>query len=38
MHYLEQRERVRKFEEHTRGPLGPDAGHVLARIIKGMMS
>jgi hypothetical protein len=38
MHYLEQRERVRKFEEHTRGPLDSDAGRVLARIIKGMMS
>jgi len=38
LHYLEQRERVRKFEEHTRGPLDPDAGRVLARIIKGMMS
>jgi hypothetical protein len=37
MHYLEQKERVQRFEEHTRGPLDRDAGHVLAGIIKNMM-
>ena len=36
LHYLEQKDRVRKFEEHIRGPLSGDAGHVLARIIKEM--
>jgi hypothetical protein len=34
MHYLEQKERVQRFEEHTRGPLDQDAGRVLAGIIK----
>ncbi len=36
LHYLEQRDRVRRFEEHTRGPFGKDAGHILARITKEM--
>jgi hypothetical protein len=36
LHYLEQRDRVRRFEEHTRGPLSKDAGHILARIVKEM--
>ncbi len=36
LHYVEQRDRVRKFEEHTRGPLSKDAGQVLARIIEEM--
>jgi hypothetical protein len=36
LHYLEQRDRVHRFEEHTRGPLSKDAGHILARIIKEM--
>ena len=36
LHYLEQKDRVRRFDEHTRGPLGKDAGHILARIIKEM--
>ncbi len=36
VHYLEQKERIRKFEEHTRDPLDRDAGRVLARIIKEM--
>jgi hypothetical protein len=36
VHYLEQKERVRKFEEHTRSPLDRDAGRVLAGIIKNM--
>ena len=36
LHYLEQRDRVHRFEEHTHGPLSKDAGHILARIIKEM--
>jgi hypothetical protein len=38
MHYLEQKERVRNFEEHTRGPLSSDAARVLAGIIRNMAS
>jgi hypothetical protein len=34
MHYLEQKDRVQKFEEHTRSPLSREASHVLAGIIK----
>ena len=37
LHYLEQKERIRKFEEHTRGPLTLGAGRVLARIVNEMM-
>jgi hypothetical protein len=37
VHYLEQKERVQRFEEHTRGPLDPNAYRVLAGIIKQMM-
>ena len=36
LHYLEQKNRVRRFEEHTRGPLSKDAGLVLSRILKEM--
>jgi hypothetical protein len=36
LHYLEQRDRVRRFEEHARNPLTKEAGHILARIIKEM--
>jgi hypothetical protein len=36
LHYLEQRDRVRRFEEHTRNPLTKEAGHILARMIKEM--
>jgi macrodomain Ter protein organizer (MatP/YcbG family) len=36
LYYLEQRDRVRRFEEHTHAPLSKDASHVLARIIKEM--
>jgi hypothetical protein len=36
LHYLQQRDRVRRFEEHTRGPLSKDAGHILARMLKEM--
>jgi hypothetical protein len=36
LHYLEQRDRVRRFEEHTGGSLSKEAGHILARIIKEM--
>ena len=38
VHYLEQKERVRKFEDHTRGSIDGDAGRVLARIINEMMA
>ena len=37
MHYLEQKERVQRFEEHTRGPLNRNAGRVLAGIVKSIM-
>ena len=36
LHYLEQKERVHNFEEHTRGPLSADAARILAGIVKGM--
>jgi hypothetical protein len=36
LHYLEQKERVRNFEEHTRGPLSADAARVLTGIIRNM--
>lgn len=35
-HYLEQKERVRRFEQATQGPIDPEAGRTLARIIEGM--
>ena len=38
VHCLEQKDRVRRFEEHTRGPLDKDAGRVLAGIVKDMMA
>ena len=34
LHYIEQKDRVTKFQQHTNGPLGRDAGHILAAIIK----
>jgi hypothetical protein len=37
-HYLEQKERVRNFEEHTRGPLSSETRHMLAGIIKDMVA
>lgn len=36
VHYLEQKERVRNFEEHTRGPLDNHASRILAGIVKEM--
>jgi hypothetical protein len=36
LHYLEQKERVRNFDEHTRGALDNDASRILAGIIKEM--
>jgi hypothetical protein len=36
MHYLEQKERVHNFEEHTRGPLSADAARILAGIVRNM--
>jgi hypothetical protein len=35
-HYLEQKERVRRFEQATRGPLDREAGRTLAHLIEGM--
>ena len=35
-HYLEQKERVRRFEDATRGPLDREAARALARLIEGM--
>jgi hypothetical protein len=37
-HYLEQRERVRRFEEATRGPIDREAGRVLAKILNDMVA
>jgi len=37
-HYLESRERVRKFEESTRGAIDPDTARALATIIEGMVA
>ncbi len=37
-HYLELRERVRKFEEATRGVIDRDTGRALATIIEGMVA
>jgi len=34
LHYIEQKDRVTKFQQHTNGPLSRDAGHILAGIIK----
>ena len=36
LRYLEQKERVHNFEEHTRGPLSVDAARILAGIVKNM--
>ncbi len=36
VHYLEQKERVRNFEEHTRGALSSDTRRMLTGIIKDM--
>jgi len=36
VHYLEQKERVRNFEEHTNGELGRDTRRMLTGIIKDM--
>jgi hypothetical protein len=36
VHYLEQKERVRNFEEHTRGALSRDTRRMLTGIIKDM--
>jgi hypothetical protein len=37
-HYLEQKERVRKFQEATRGPIDAASGKMLANIIRKMMT
>jgi hypothetical protein len=34
VHYLEQKERIRHFEEATRGPIDREAGRLLANIIR----
>jgi hypothetical protein len=36
LHYLEQKERVRNFEQHTQGPLSAEAARILAGIVKGL--
>lgn len=36
LYYLEQKERVHNFEEHTRGPLSADAARILAGIVRNM--
>ena len=35
-HYLEQKERVRRFEQATQGPIDREAGRALAGIIESM--
>jgi hypothetical protein len=37
-HYLESRERVRKFEEATKGAIDGDTARALAGIIEGMLA
>jgi hypothetical protein len=37
-YYLEQKERVRKFEDATRGGIDRETGRTLAGIIRGIMS
>ena len=37
LHYLEQSDRVRRFEEHIHGPLSKEASKILARIVKEMV-
>src|SRR6266851_6222738 len=37
-HYLESRERVRKFEESTKGAIDRDTARALATIIEGMVA
>jgi hypothetical protein len=37
-HYLEQRERVRRFEEATRGVIDREEGRVLAKILNDMIA
>jgi hypothetical protein len=37
-HYLEARERVRKFEESTKGAIDRDTARALATIIEGMVA
>ena len=34
--YLDKKERVRNFDEHTRGPLSSDTRHMLAGIVEDM--
>jgi hypothetical protein len=38
MHYLEQKQRVKNFEEHMRDPLSDTTRHLLAGIITRMAS
>jgi hypothetical protein len=37
VHYLEQKQRVRNFDEHTRGPLSADARRMLSGAIRDMV-
>jgi hypothetical protein len=38
LHYLEQKERVRKFEEATKDGIDGEAGKALARIVRSILS
>lgn len=38
VHYLEQKERVKNFDEHVRPPLDSDARHMLAQVIQDLAS
>jgi hypothetical protein len=38
VHYLEQRERVKNFEEHVRQPLSSDARRMLVQVIHDLAS
>jgi len=38
VHYLEQKERVKNFDEHVRPPLDSDARRMLARVIEDLAS
>jgi hypothetical protein len=38
VHYLEQKERVKNFDEHVRPRLDSDARHMLAQVIQDLAS
>jgi hypothetical protein len=37
-HYIEARERIRQFEEATKGAIDRDTARALATIIEGMVA